>query len=327
MSNKYLKYYAECFKSLRRDSNKKKGAAPHKPILLLSIIDLYNGGYISSPKVFITPEIVGRFKTNWSNYVSTSHDKNFALPYSHMSGEPFWKLIPNPGCEKWVQAKSSLRSFRNLKIAVSHAQIDVELHKILLDSSSRAILKKVILDTYFPTTSEYSPDNDSDMISDIKQQIFNDKEAEYSKRIISQQHFLDKNSYEEEIFVRSEIFKRELPRLYNYTCAISNLRIDATENISMIDACHIIPFGISHNDTIQNGISLCPNLHRAFDRGIISIDDNYRVLISSKFVESGSSTYSIKQYQGQRILLPSKEEYYPSKINLANHRERFGFNI
>ncbi|WP_201288840.1 HNH endonuclease signature motif containing protein [Polaribacter septentrionalilitoris] len=40
----------------------------------------------------------------------------------------------------------------------------------------------------------------------------------------------------------------------------------------MIDACHIVPFSISNDDTIPIGISLSPNLYRAFDRGLITIN-------------------------------------------------------
>ncbi|MFC4198185.1 HNH endonuclease [Pedobacter jamesrossensis] len=32
-----------------------------------------------------------------------------------------------------------------------------------------------------------------------------------------------------------------------------------------------VPFNVSHNDKVTNGIALCPNLHRAFDRGLVSI--------------------------------------------------------
>jgi len=93
---------------------------------------------------------------------------------------------------------------------------------------------------------------------------------------------------------------------------------------SMIDACHIIPFAESYNDTITNGIALSPNMHRAFDRGLISIDNDYRVLVSSKFIES-DSVYSIRQFEGSSIILPENSSYYPSLENLAYHRERFSF--
>ncbi|MDR2064942.1 MAG: hypothetical protein LBP85_04455, partial [Prevotellaceae bacterium] len=38
--------------------------------------------------------------------------------------EPFWKLVANAGCEKWVESKSSMRSFSNLTTAVKYALID-----------------------------------------------------------------------------------------------------------------------------------------------------------------------------------------------------------
>jgi putative restriction endonuclease len=56
--------------------------------------------------------------------------------------------------------------------------------------------------------------------------------------------------------------------------------VDATINVTMVDACHIVPFSISYDDTITNGLALCPNLHRAFDRGLIAISDDYRVVVS-----------------------------------------------
>jgi putative restriction endonuclease len=48
----------------------------------------------------------------------------------------------------------------------------------------------------------------------------------------------------------------------------------------MVDACHIIPFSISHDDTIRNGICLSPNLHRAFDRGLFTLTNDLEVKVS-----------------------------------------------
>jgi len=88
-----------------------------------------------------------------------------------------------------------------------------------------------------------------------------------------------------------------LPKIYNIKCCIFGLRVDATINVTMVDACHIVPFSISYDDTITNGLALCPNLHRAFDRGLIAISDDYRVVVSDAFVEDESS-YSIRQFAG-----------------------------
>lgn len=89
--------------------------------------------------------------------------------------------------------------------------------------------------------------------------------------------------------------------------------MDAVFTVSMIDACHIVPFAKSYDDTISNGIALCPNLHRAFDRGLISIDNNYKVIVSEGFTEGEGTLYSIKQLAGSPILLPHETKFHPSK--------------
>lgn len=121
------------------------------------------------------------------------------------------------------------------------------------------------------------------------------------------------------------IFKQEIPKIYDNTCCISGMRIDATSNVSMIDACHIVPFSEAYDDTLTNGIALCPNLHRAFDRGLIAISDDYSVLVKRNFIENSKSVFNLTQFENQKILLPKHETHYPSLENLQFHRNRFHF--
>ena len=72
-------------------------------------------------------------------------------------------------------------------------------------------------------------------------------------------------------------------------------------------------------------IALCPNLHRAFDRGLISISDDYTVLVSPNFAEDTRSVFALSQFDGQRIKLPYKESLFPDRRRLAAHREKWGF--
>ena len=91
----------------------------------------------------------------------------------------------------------------------------------------------------------------------------------------------------------------------------------------MIDACHIVPFSETYDDTISNGLSLCPNLHRAFDRGLVAISAEYKVITSSAFQESAED-YSIKKYEGAQIKLPPDKSRWPSIQNLEWHlKNRF----
>lgn len=316
-----LKKYLASFLKLRID--RAHGTAPHKSILLLSVLQAYLNGSISNSRIYITPELVALFKTNWSQLVSSNHTCQFALPFYHLTSDKFWKLIPKQGFENILQFKSSMRSFTNLYAAIDYALIDDSLFLLMQDPTSNRVLQQFLLGEYFPYTKRvftYSTVCQQKIYDDIKGKILNEDPAEYRKEIRT----LFKQQNEEEIYLRGSIFKREVPKIYNYTCCISGMKIDTIYSVSMVDACHIVPFSESYDDTITNGISLCPNLHRAFDRGLISVDENYKVLVNPNWNEK-LSHYSIKQFEGIQILLPTNPGQLPLPENFQNHRKRFGF--
>lgn len=322
MPEKDLKYYCNLFEKLRRDY--KNGGAPHKPILLISLIQAFQQKVYTTNEIAITPELVGLFKSNWKTLVETNHQCLFTLPFFHLSSEPFWSLIPNLGCEMWVNMGSSMRSFNNLTAAVKFAKIDEELSYLLSMKEESSLLLYLLLDKYFPITKTNFERNGNNYLFDIESQILQEPQQIYQKRLLKIREQLTNDEFQEEVFIRSGIFKKEIPKIYDFTCCISRLRIDVAENISMIDACHIIPFSESYNDTITNGIALCPNLHRAFDRGLISVNNNFEIIVNKRFTEPNKSSHSIKQFEGSKILLPNNPQFYPSIESLKSHRKRFG---
>jgi putative restriction endonuclease len=122
---KDLPYYIHGFTHLKRDM--KNGGTPRKPILLLSAIRLFEQGIYTDNRISVLPELLASFKSNWAKLVLTNHFPIFALPFYHLSSEPFWKLIANASCEKRIESKSSMCSFGNLTTAVKYALIDKEL--------------------------------------------------------------------------------------------------------------------------------------------------------------------------------------------------------
>ena len=311
-----LQKYLQIFKKLRLDRS--HGIAPHKPVLLISILQAFQNNLITNQRIYITPELVALFKANWSLLVTSNHDCRFALPFYHLIGDKFWILIPKAGFENILQLKAGMRSFASLNAAVECAIIKDDLLSLMKEKNSNSILQQFLLDEYFPETKinfSNSSGEQQKMFDDIESKILHEDAAEYRKEIqqLMQQH------NEEEIFLRGSLFKREIPKIYNNTCCISGMKIDATINVSMVDACHIIPFSESFNDTITNGIALCPNLHRAFDRGLIAIDDNYKVIVSDSFREDKTS-YSIKAFEGKKIILPYQNDYFPLKENFEWHK-------
>ena len=313
--------YSYVFKNLKRGVTL-YGKAPHKVVLLLSILQAFKNKLILCNQIFISPELILLFKSNWNELVETNHVCNFALPFWHLKGEQFWHLRANPGFENFIGMKESVSSINQLNNIVDFAFLDDNLYKIIMDEKSNLIFQELLLNEYFPNhtfklkSKIFEAQN---YIDKIESKILNEPVIDYQAEIKT----LFEQKDEEEIFLRGSLFKRKIPQIYNNTCCISGMKIDATINVSMIDACHIIPFSESYNDTITNGIALCPNLHRAFDRGLIGINDDYTVIVSNKFVESNAAAYQIKIFDGKRIILPASEKYYPHIENLTQHRKRF----
>lgn len=312
-----LTKYSRRFATLRVDRSKGL-PAPHKPILLLAVIEGIASGEITDNRIAITPELVARFKDYWHQLV---HDPrftpNFSLPFWHLQAKPetasFWHIQTIAGKLPVLTSSYSIRSFAHLKEVVAHAFLDNALYELLLTPLGREALKGTLLKTFFPSTTGLT--NDSVLMEQLRDQVLHEAPAVYK---LKSQTF-----DEEEVFIRGGVFKKEIPRLYNYTCCISGMRVIANKEVQLVDACHIVPFAASGDDTVGNGLSLCPNLHRAFDRGLIAIDDSYRVLVEA-FAEI-DGIYSIKQFAGKQVLLPASNQYWPLQENLAAHRKRFNF--
>ncbi len=313
MLNSFEKYI-RLFGKLKRAYQ--HGGAPHKPILLLAILKSVESKVITSNRIYITPELIMNFRELWSKLVTTQHQLNFALPFFHMRTEPFWRLENKPGNFIPLTSSHSIKSLGSLNENIQYAEIDQELWDLMLNAQTNLTLTKLLLSTYFSESSNVTLEYGE--LHEIEHQIMNDDQYTYKARILDIENNYNNEQGQEILYIRCGIFKREIPKIYNYTCAISKMRIATSSNAQLVDACHIVPFSVSKNDTITNGISLCPNLHRAFDRGLITIDSNYRVKVSPKLTED-DSPYSIKQFEGQEIVLPSKTSQYPLLENLDWH--------
>lgn len=307
-----LSFYIKKFTHLKRATSKGE-KAPHKPILLLSVLRLIETGLINDNRIYISPELVAAFKDYWQLLITgVNFTTNFSLPFYHLRSEGFWHLHTYPGKEILLTRSNSIKSFGHLKKAVWFASFDEALFALLRNAQDRAILQQTLLQTYFPKAASSTIEKEGGLSNEIEKQILNEPAAIYRQQIAA--------ADEEEVFIRSGIFKKLVPSVYNYTCCISGMQITSAYNIQMIDACHIVPFSLSHDDTIVNGIPLCPNLHRAFDRGLITINESYKVVVSKSFSEN-ESNYRIYPYEGATILLPTQKRYYPSTENLAWHRQ------
>ncbi|WP_019989702.1 HNH endonuclease [Rudanella lutea] len=322
MSDQQVAYFIHAFTHLNTGGGRIKESAPHKPLVLLSVIQGYETGLLTDNKIPISPELISLFKTNWNTLVTTSHTLGFAMPFFRLKNEPgaWWQLVANPGCELWVQT-GDLSSFSSLSNAVACAEIDPKLTPLLLHDEYRNVLRQRLLNRYFPGQQVHQSTDSSETIDAIKREMFNESPADNSQKMKGMKKRLNGETYEIELYTREAVFRREVVRIYDDTCCVTGARVSGPFSFSMVDACHIIPFYKTFNNHPTNGIALCPNLHRAFDKGAISIDNDYRVIVSRTFVENESSAYSLKALAGNPIELPKDERFLPDREAFAWHRE------
>lgn len=322
--NEVLKKYLKKFRSLRQGVTQ-YGPAPHKPVLLLAVIRGFEQDVLTANRIALTPELVGFFRSVWQTVVITDHVPLIAQPFFYLRSEKFWHHVGNPGYEKWSGATKDCKSIGVLNETVAYAQLDDALFQLMLDPVHREVLKQALLARYFPDAKSSVA---YDYLDDLELQMVASDSASYRASVRTLLSTLDKAAGEEEIFVRGGLFKRKIPQIYQNSCCISRLCVESTLSASLVDACHIVPFSESYDDTISNGLALCPTLHRAFDRGLIAVEpETYRVRISKQFSEIGNSVYSLQQFAGQRILLPENPSHQPSQENLQKHLDRFAVNF
>jgi len=308
-----LEIFLSGLTKLRRGSTP-YGLAPHKPILLLTILDQMNRGERANNKFFVDVDLVRNFHENWALYAPDGFQEDFTQPFYHLQNsiiarEPIWKIISTSG----LSITTPIKSFRLLAEATRYAELSQEVFQLLLNNTNRELIKDFIIKRFFPWFTGLAEQQAkvAEYKNTVEGYVLNDIPATMRLRVAE----------EEMVYVRNWSFKNWVPKIYQNTCAISGMNVTTSKGQSIIDACHIIPFSNNQDDRVTNGIALCPNLHRAFDSGLVSIDQEYRVLVSDHLVEDRTHPYGLSLLKGKKIILPSEKHRWPNPENLEWHRK------
>ena len=120
------------------NKNKSK-TAPHKAVLLLTIMDMIETGEICSPFVQITDSLIENFSRVWITYVPSHscYEKRIAYPFFHLASSPFWELVKAPsykGQTEYSTTKALVRDFSGAIIDVGlFRMMDISLKRLYLD--------------------------------------------------------------------------------------------------------------------------------------------------------------------------------------------------
>ena len=118
--------------------------------------------------------------------------------------------------------------------------------------------------------------------------------------------------------VGQDFFRRAVLSAYNERCCITGLSIP-----TLLVASHIIPWRDDRSNRVnpRNGLLLSALHDKAFDTGLITVENDMTVRVSDQDVQSEDTyfTDSIQRYHGREINLP--EKFAPSQDFLSYHRE------
>src|SRR5206468_1239526 len=94
---------------------------------------------------------------------------------------------------------------------------------------------------------------------------------------------------------------------------------------SIVDAAHIQPFAVSRNNDVRNGIALTKNMHWAFDEGLWSVEENYRIIVATQaFEEACPDSMALVTYVGKSLRLPRERSLWPNPAHFSWHlRHRY----
>jgi putative restriction endonuclease len=100
-----IDHYLKSFTHLNRAPGRiwtvaTKNKAPHKPLLLLALLDLFSQGRLETNFIELTPDLSDLFTLYWSRIVPPGQKSSVAFPFFHLKNEGFWHLVPvprNPG--------------------------------------------------------------------------------------------------------------------------------------------------------------------------------------------------------------------------------------
>lgn len=116
-------------------------------------------------------------------------------------------------------------------------------------------------------------------------------------------------------------FRLSVLTAYNNQCCVTGLQFP-----KMLVASHIKPWANSDAKTERtnpcNGLALNPFHDKAFDRGLITIDKHYQVVVSSQIKDvpmDAETRQWFMSYDHQPILLPDK--FYPGKDFIEFHND------
>ena len=310
-----LDRYVDIFVNLKIDQNKNawpestRYQSPHKPLLLMSVIDMVAQGSMTENFVEPTFDFIEIFNEYWATVSALLPDCQMASNFLALEEDKFWKPVTssnNPG---------PVESIKDLRENYLGAKIEKSLFSLLTREASRRKLRETLIQTHF--APELHP-----VLVDVA--LINHGASLYSKQLLSGDSAPKlKTGRGKEVNSRIGYlgFRKAILELYDHRCSICGIRILSAEGKTVVEAVHIIPHKISKNDHPGNGIALCGTCQWVFENGFVSINNKYQVMVATAVRLDGNLPAHLLILPDRSISKPKLKSLWPAKKNLRWHQD------
>lgn len=298
------KHWLQKLRRLNPNRQNAKGAgsarfAPHKPLLLLALIDLAETAASEGldPRVPMSAGLRLRFNESWSVVVSRWKSKpDIHLPFYHLATQGFWKPLRADGTDA---------SDPDSTVAI---EVHPEFCALLGQEVFRELARHILIQTWFPEPEQLGLYALLGIKSDggVAAKVVEEEAATYRAT------------------GRDARFRVQVITQYFYTCALTGYQLTTTVGATIVEAAHIDAFSRSKNNDPSNGLALTPDAHWSFDEHLWTIDEHLRVVVArDAFKDSSPEGRSLAARHGHPLHFHSQAHLRPHEAFLSRHRDAF----
>ena len=271
---------------------------PHKPLLLLAALDLIDEGKAAPDRIPWCQDLRDRFAARFLLVRKHDDQNNPELPFRYLASDGFWMPLEKDGTtivRRDLRVTDQNQAFARFTDGFEH---------LAVIPATRQLMREALISRYFPHLSSIQKSPIHNPQSEIQALRVADEPLEYG---------------------RSPAFRRKILEIYDHQRAACGLRIrlDSGNDVSFIDAAHLIPFSESRNDHPTNGLALCKNHHWAMDRDIIAPGPDLHWHVSRILdARRSNGEKDLLELTGKSVLLPKDPAFHPDAEGLRWRRER-----
>jgi putative restriction endonuclease len=305
-----LQEYCSRLQTLHTDRRADGTSRPHKAVMLLAVLSLADNGQLPENRIVYGPELVELFKRFFGVVQQPTDQCTPWNPFFYLRRERFWHLHPVPGKDAVLEAMRAPHSTGGLLSAVAHVSLDDDLFALVAQPVSREALRLAIIDRYFSAQRKelLALCGEEWDIGRVRETW----EHEGYRVGRGEAEGASEN-------VRSAAFMRTVRQAYDYRCAACGIRF-LFENITIIDAAHLIPFEETPDNSPQNGMALCKNHHWLMDCRLIAPGparggryEDLRWHVRDGLDDRIEGQRDVLELRNKRVIQPGDERLWPKR--------------